>query len=717
MRRALRSVTMGILLCSLLWSGGTALGATVQLFQPEHGTVFFPDETIAIPLVVLLDGEEQLQTSTPTLHYEVVGYWGEVVGRGEAPLERTYALGGRVLLRPELPAGASGWYELRLELVDGARTFPVEQRDWVGGRGAITMAIVPEPAPGPHPGSFFGICEHALDDATAELMRRAGIRWLRIDVGWAGVQPQAGAPFRWARFDGIVETAARYGIEVLPIIDYTAPWAAQPTEKQGDPSRLPPREEAWRAFVRALVERYRGRVRAWEVWNEANIGFWQGTPAQYAALLRQAYEEIRAQDPAARVSIAGTSGVPLSWFEAVRAAGAGPFMDVVSVHPYRQPNPPEAGMVADLVRIQQWSESLPASGAGIRDRPLWITEMGYHTLGNDRAVSPREQARYLVRAMTMALAAGVDRFFWYEFADGWVDPADQEANFGLVYHNGMPKPAYAAYAVLARQLGEAEAARTLAFDARWRRAYAFDTPQGELVVAWSLNGPETVSWPALGQVSVTDVMGRTRQLAAGSDGRVSLTLTADPIYVRGLDVAAMASTGIASVSTDPLAIKGPPSAGSENLVPNGSFEMAAPGGRLPAGWSVHISRNAAFEWEYRREAADAAAGGAYLRLRNGTPLGPHVYGRIYRTVALEPWTTYTLVARVRTAQNKKAWIGGGPGWTVRFELPEDTGGAWQEVRGVFTTGANGEWEMMILLEDVDAQVDVDDVAIFTGYLH
>ena len=726
--------------------------ARVQLFQrpgeTPKGLVFFPGEPIEFRLIFLLDTSEGRRVTHPTLSYTVTDFWGETLLVGQERLNMPTLTGGWADLTLELPEGSRGWFRIDLSLGDGDITFPLENPELPTRSGYVTFAIIDPPEPGPRPDSFFGIAEHHLNDANAELMRRAGIRWLRTDVVWEGIQRSADSPFDWSRLDGIFETAERYDIAVLPIIDYTAPFAAEqrPGVRPGSPTRYPPREEDWRHFVERLVQRYRDRVSVWEVWNEANIGFWLGTPQHYAELLQQAYEVIKTVDPDALVSIAGTAGVDLKWLQDVAASGAGPYMDILSVHPYRQPSFPERGLMADLVRVQTWArDELPPSLTGIQARDVWITEMGYHTLGNAAAVSEKAQAEYLVRAMIQALAAGVKRFFWYEFADGGINPDDQEANFGLLYSNLTPKPSYVAYATMERILGRARQPRALAFDDRRIRAYLFDVDGDEVVVAWMIEGTQDVDWPVKGELVAVDLVGRrikvpvrrvdardetcektrahagkearnpAKQHAAGlSSIRATIALSSSPLFLFGLDVAAVEREGLAYVSEEPLAMK--PSevtSEAESVVYNGSFEEAA-GQGLPAGWSVHISNDADFRWEHRIGLSDAPDGSAYVRLENHTPLEGHVYGRIHQLIPVKPWTTYTLSARVRTKGNSLSWIGGGPGWHVRFHLPQDTRGEWVEVKGFFTTASETTWELMILLEDIVEQVDVDDVRVEEG---
>lgn len=55
------------------------------------------------------------------------------------------------------------------------------------------------------------------------------------------------------------------------------------------------------------------------------------------------------------------------------------------------------------------------------------------------------QARYLVRAMAISFAEGVEQYFWYEFRGREIDPQYSEHHFGLTHQNFSPKPAFGAY--------------------------------------------------------------------------------------------------------------------------------------------------------------------------------------------------------------------------------------------------------------------------------
>ena len=98
-------------------------------------------------------------------------------------------------------------------------------------------------------------------------------------------------------------------------------------------------------FVRYVAGRYAGRVSAWEVWNEENTQrFWSTgpSPSSYVPLLQAAYPAVKQADPNALVVFGGVSQNDYAFIEGAYAAGAKGYFDVMAVHPYPGPNPPEA---------------------------------------------------------------------------------------------------------------------------------------------------------------------------------------------------------------------------------------------------------------------------------------------------------------------------------------------------------------------------------------
>lgn len=65
-------------------------------------------------------------------------------------------------------------------------------------------------------------------------------------------------------------------------------------------------------------------------------------------------------------------------------------------------------------------------------------------------ISPEIQAEYLPRTYLIALAAGAERVFWYNFRAWEGDPMEREHHFGIAHRDLSPKPAYHAFQTLAK---------------------------------------------------------------------------------------------------------------------------------------------------------------------------------------------------------------------------------------------------------------------------
>jgi len=98
-------------------------------------------------------------------------------------------------------------------------------------------------------------------------------------------------------------------------------------------------------FCEVIARRYRGKVAAYQVWNEPNLAReWAGqppNPAEYVAMLRGCYAAIKRGDPDALVISAGLAptgdGPPLAmpheaFLVAMYEAGATPYFDLLGVH-------------------------------------------------------------------------------------------------------------------------------------------------------------------------------------------------------------------------------------------------------------------------------------------------------------------------------------------------------------------------------------------------
>ncbi len=219
----------------------------------------------------------------------------------------------------------------------------------------------------------------------------AGVRWVRCDLCWPWQRYDAKTGrYSFNNVDSALNILSEAGVGILPIINM----------ERADARPLHEHLDRWCAFISQAVERYRGRIKCWEIWNEENFkrkSVWgttelEGHAANYAACLQAAYRAIKAADPDALVLYGGTSHVPIDFIDATLRHGAGKGFDVMNVHPYNTGGIPEA--IADSLR--QLSLLLERHGLG--DRPIWVTEIGWST-------SPRKASDYYMQIMPRALEA------------------------------------------------------------------------------------------------------------------------------------------------------------------------------------------------------------------------------------------------------------------------------------------------------------------------
>lgn len=121
-------------------------------------------------------------------------------------------------------------------------------------------------------------------------------------------------------------------MSIIAFINATPPWAMS---QGGLPlSSRPSDPDAYGAFTAKVATRYKGKISAYEIWNEPNAVFFYSPapdPAGYTDLLKSAYPRIKAVDPDATV-IGGVVGAvvdfgswsinPVRFIAGMYAAGA-----------------------------------------------------------------------------------------------------------------------------------------------------------------------------------------------------------------------------------------------------------------------------------------------------------------------------------------------------------------------------------------------------------
>jgi len=143
------------------------------------------------------------------------------------------------------------------------------------------------------------------------------------------------------------------------------------------------------------------------------------------------------------------------------------------------------------------------------------------------------------------------------------------------------------------------------------------------------------------------------------------------------------------------------SASAENPVANSGFETGL------ENWQEHLSGSAKAAGRIDKSASHS--GKASFRMTNASPFGPNVYYRIFQAQQVKPNTKYLLGVWAKGQGVGKCWIGGGPNWTLKKQLPSGTyDWTWTSVE--YTTGPDQTvFELMIVTESETKSLWVDDV--------
>jgi hypothetical protein len=360
----------------------------------------------------------------------------------------------------------------------------------------------------------------------------AGIRWCRVGAGatplsnWPDIEQKAGV-WDWSAADGELKNLDDpLGLSLLPILGYTPRWASR--EPDSAETFAPPRDlRHFGRFVRACVGRYRHRVKVWEVWNEPNIGFFRGSVAEYAEMVKTAAVAARQADPQCRIAL-GCAGVDVDFLKRLYEYGCGPFFDVMSVHPYQWGKEFNDGwMIQKLEACRRLMDE-----HGDRGKEIWITEIGW-SLGE--GISPTEQANLLAQALVTALSVRerlkVEKVFWFCVKD-WGGPGH-----GLFDVNGKPKPALAAYRAVTTSL---EGAHYLG---PWKgsegvRGHLFQRAGQPILVLWTpaSQGRVPVTLQAADGVPLVRTTANQERKEVSSAGKVTVLVSHAPVFVTGLKV-------------------------------------------------------------------------------------------------------------------------------------------------------------------------------------
>jgi hypothetical protein len=291
-------------------------------------------------------------------------------------------------------------------------------------------------------------------EQTVRMAARAGVGWARQQFRWDEIQPEPGV-WRWDKYDQMVDIFTSHGIQVIARLDWSPAWVRPDFERGAN--NPPANIEDYGHFVRAVVERYRGRVRFYQIWNEPNLHTeWSLKPVNpeaYVDLLRTGFLAARAADPNAVIISAplainvepatSYSMNDLVFLERMYGAGARDFFDILGANAFGMQHPPEDPphrRRLNFRRLELQRAIMEQFGDG--DKAVWLGEYAWNASPADleapltwQRVTEEQQADYTVRGVHWARQrwpwAGVFNI-WYFRQEGSKTPDQPEYYFRMV---------------------------------------------------------------------------------------------------------------------------------------------------------------------------------------------------------------------------------------------------------------------------------------------
>jgi hypothetical protein len=321
------------------------------------------------------------------------------------------------------------------------------------------------------------------DDAkrqTVGLIQQAGFSWMKHQVEWTAIETQAGQ-YDWSELDAIVAAANAVNMKVLLSVQHAPAFYRSPSS-----GLFPSGPTTYQTFMQALATRYKGKVQAYEIWNEENLSRETGDgnvdPSHYLPILRAGSTGVRAGDPNAMVLLGAPSPTGsnisgqaiddvqyLTQLYALNGGEAKRYYDAVSAHPSGFSNPPDCspqtpqcslsgGWNNDpsffaFTRVGQYRDLMVRNGES--NKKIWFTEFGYCSDATPPAgyeyckyLTGQNQADFLVQAFTKARALDYvgGMIVWNLNFQIAVPQTDEKWGFGVLRDDWTPRPAYYALA-------------------------------------------------------------------------------------------------------------------------------------------------------------------------------------------------------------------------------------------------------------------------------
>lgn len=316
------------------------------------------------------------------------------------------------------------------------------------------------------------------------LAKTGGFRWVKQSLEWRYIEPHVKGKYEFNEPDRLIGFAQKLGLKILARMDSQPVWTRKDTvfPVNGPPDNV----QDYADFLHDTATRYKGKIQAYEIWNEPNLAREWGnqppSPKDYVTLLKVGYAAIKAADPAALVITAGLSPTSASgaiampdidFITQIYKAGGAKFFDVLGAHGAGFRAPPEmspddvakdptmnhgegaAGRIYCFRHVEDVRKVMVANGDSAKRLAVlefgWTTDPRPDSPYKWHAVTEQQQADYLVGAFTWA------RKNWqpwigtmsaiYIASPDWTTN-NEEYYWSITLPDGTARPSYTALAAM-----------------------------------------------------------------------------------------------------------------------------------------------------------------------------------------------------------------------------------------------------------------------------
>jgi hypothetical protein len=519
-------------------AGAAELALSMKAGDASHVRVHFDDESPA--LRYLASGD----LANARLKGVVINAYGEERALPELDLSKYPAGEIEYAVFPDRNMGPMR-VEAHIER-DGKRLSPIAE--WVAYR-------LPRPKywGKDAPDSPFGVHMYSTRQAI-DAAKAVGANWTRLHdagveyIGWYNLEPEPG---KWRFFDKEIKRFRDHGIMIYGQLGTAPGWASYFADSgksffhYWDKYFQIKDWDAYRNYVKTVVERYKDDITVYCVWNEPWIHAWFGkgydpsrgnvresyvpseTPQKdFAKLMQITWDEAKKAHP--QVTITGfnttskQSGNPKfsisgeDWTRGVLEEGGLKYSDVIDYHMYASElngfpgDYVERGLKKALGPIFETKGKVPV--------PVWMSEgsgsytimdTGFynHTLPWDVQENPFAAANAELRYILSQMVNGVDKIFLYSMGTTGVITPDMGTSFAtLTGPDGWMHPAGAAHAIFARLLEDKEYVERVDIAPKVH-AYLFSDGSQSVAVVSTAPGFEPIAAPQPEGAQTRDLFG------------------------------------------------------------------------------------------------------------------------------------------------------------------------------------------------------------------